>query len=61
MLSLQVRLRVDTHYYNAAYNTTYSDGSCGRFTNAFSLTNDIGFWLMLLKYNFTLESSNIVI
>ena len=40
---------------------TYSDGSCGRFTNAFSLTNDIGFWLMLLKYNFTLESSNILL
>jgi hypothetical protein len=60
MLSLLVRLRVDIHCYNTTYNTTYSDDSCGRFTNAFSLTNDIGFCSMRLKYNFTLESSNIV-
>jgi hypothetical protein len=59
MLRLYVRLRVDTHCYNTTYNTTYSDRSFGRFTNAFSLTNDIRFPVMRLKYNFTLESSNI--
>jgi hypothetical protein len=41
--------------------SSQKDGSCGRFTNAFSLTNDIGFLSMRLKYNFTLESSNIVL
>ena len=39
------------------YNTTYSDVSFGRFTNALSLTNDIGLFLRDLKYSFTLESS----
>ena len=41
--------------------SSQKDGSCGGFTNAFSLTNDIGFLSMRLKYNFTLESSNIVL
>jgi hypothetical protein len=39
------------------YNTTYSDVSFGRFTNALSLTNDIRFLVRVLKYSFTLESS----
>jgi hypothetical protein len=60
-LNLQVTFRIDTHYYNTTYNTTYSDGSCGRFWNVFSLTNDIGFFRNTLKYSFTLESSNIVL
>jgi hypothetical protein len=41
--------------------SSQKDGSCDRFTNAFSLTNDIGCLSMRLKYNFTLESSNIVL
>ena len=60
-LSLLVRLRVGAHYYNTTYTITYSDGSCDRFTNAFSLTNAIRLFSMRLKYNFTLESSNIVL
>jgi hypothetical protein len=60
-LRLQVTFRVDTHYYNSTYNTTYSDVSCGRFWNACSLTNDIGLFCNSLKYSFTLESSNIVL
>jgi hypothetical protein len=60
-LSLQVLFHVDTHYYNSTYNTTYSNGRCGRFWNAFSLTNAIGLSSKCLKYTYTLESSNIVL
>ena len=48
---------ISCRYYNTMYNTTYSDVSFGRFTNALSLTNDIGLFLRDLKYSFTLESS----
>jgi hypothetical protein len=50
-----------SHYYNTTYNITYSDSIRGRFSNAFSLTNAIGLFSMRLKYNFILESSNIVL
>ena len=51
---------VDIHYYNTTYNTTYSVVSCGRFSNAFSLTSDIVLLFMVLKYSFTLYSSIII-
>jgi hypothetical protein len=39
---------ISCRYYNTMYNTTYSDVSFGRFTNALSLTNDIG---LLFRYH----------
>ena len=50
-LSIYVRFHADTHYYTITYNTTYSDVSFGRLTNAFSLTNDILLFIRSLKYN----------
>jgi len=47
--------------HNTTYNTTYSDDSCGRFTNAISLTNAILLCPMPLKYSFTLKSNSIVL
>ena len=50
-LSIYVRFHADTHYYTITYNTTYSDVSFGRLTNAFSLTNDILLFIRSLKYS----------
>ena len=49
----------ETYYYNTTYNTTYSVVSFCRLSNEFPLTSDIGFLFMVLKYSFTLYSSNI--
>ena len=51
---------VDSHYYNTAYNTTYIVATCGVFSNAFSLTSDIGLLFMVLKCSFTFYSGIII-